>query len=112
MSGYAHVRSGSKADLTAPKSNFRFTPESGLKSDIGPCPKSANNGQADGRSDAEHALVCEQSGCSAGMDENNICVGLPSHLPNKRDQTSQSLARVDWVNGQGFERSGKLDGLD
>jgi ketosteroid isomerase-like protein len=35
-------RSGSKADLTGPKSDFRFTPESGLKSDIAPCPKSAN----------------------------------------------------------------------
>src|SRR5450432_3035615 len=32
----------SKADLTAPKSNFRFAPESGLKSDIAACPKSAN----------------------------------------------------------------------
>jgi hypothetical protein len=29
---------GSKADLTAPKSDFRFTPESGLKTDIAPCP--------------------------------------------------------------------------
>jgi hypothetical protein len=46
------------------------------------------------------------------MDENNICVGLPSPLPNKRDQASQSLARVDRIEGQGFERSGKLDGLD
>ena len=27
-----------KADLTAPKSDFRFTPESGLMSDISPCP--------------------------------------------------------------------------
>jgi hypothetical protein len=32
------VRFGSKADLTAPKSDFRFTPESGLKSDIAPFP--------------------------------------------------------------------------
>jgi hypothetical protein len=31
-------RLGSKADLTAPKSDFRFTPENGLNSDIGPCP--------------------------------------------------------------------------
>jgi hypothetical protein len=31
-------------DLTAPKSNFRFTPESGLKSDIAPCPFRASNG--------------------------------------------------------------------
>src|SRR6266403_2875635 len=35
-------RIGSKAALTAPKSDFRFTPESGLKSDIAPRPKSAN----------------------------------------------------------------------
>ena len=35
------VRCGSKTDLTAPKSNFRSTPESGLKSDISPCPLSA-----------------------------------------------------------------------
>jgi hypothetical protein len=37
-----NVSVGSKADLTAPKSDFRFTPESGLKSDIAPCPKSAD----------------------------------------------------------------------
>ena len=40
----AEVAYGSKGDLTAPKSNFRCTPESGLKSDIPPCPKSAMNG--------------------------------------------------------------------
>jgi hypothetical protein len=39
-----HVRVGSKADLTAPKSDFRFAPESGLKSDIPPCPFRANFG--------------------------------------------------------------------
>jgi hypothetical protein len=33
---------GSNSDLTAQKSNFRSTPESRLKSDISPCPKSAN----------------------------------------------------------------------
>jgi hypothetical protein len=33
---------GSSTDLTAPKSNFRFTPENGLKSDIASCPGSAN----------------------------------------------------------------------
>src|SRR6266404_1573253 len=32
------VRSGSTTDLTALKFDFRFTPESGLKSDISPCP--------------------------------------------------------------------------
>jgi hypothetical protein len=40
--GYVAV--GSKADLTAPKSDFRYTPESGLKTDIAPCPKSAKTG--------------------------------------------------------------------
>ena len=34
----AQVAYRSKADLTAPKSDFRFTPENGLYSDIGPCP--------------------------------------------------------------------------
>jgi len=37
------VANWSKAALTAPKSHFRFAPESGLKSDIAPCPKSAMN---------------------------------------------------------------------
>jgi hypothetical protein len=32
----------SLTDLAAPKSNFRSTPQSGLKSDIAPCPKSAH----------------------------------------------------------------------
>ena len=31
-------RSWVSTDLTAPKFDVRFTPESGLKSDIGPCP--------------------------------------------------------------------------
>src|SRR5260370_26209639 len=38
------IRDGSKAVLTAPKSDFCSTPESGLKSDIAPCPKSAKSG--------------------------------------------------------------------
>jgi hypothetical protein len=40
----SNVRFGSKGDLTAPKSNFRSTSESGLKSDTAPCPFRANNG--------------------------------------------------------------------
>src|SRR6266403_4642677 len=40
---HVFTQRGSKAALTAPKSNFRFTPESGLNSDIAPCP-AANNG--------------------------------------------------------------------
>jgi len=39
-----NVAYGSKADLTPPKSDFRFAPESGLKSDIAPCPFGAMNG--------------------------------------------------------------------
>ena len=35
---------GPKADLTASKSDFRSTPESGLKSDIAPCAKCAISG--------------------------------------------------------------------
>src|SRR6266404_4441749 len=35
---------GSSTDLTAPKFDFRFTPESGLKSDIGPRPVRATSG--------------------------------------------------------------------
>jgi hypothetical protein len=38
-------RKGSKAALSAPTSNFRFAPDSGLKSDIAPCLKSANRRQ-------------------------------------------------------------------
>jgi len=33
----AEVAYGSSADLTVPEVDFRFTPESGLASDIGPC---------------------------------------------------------------------------
>jgi hypothetical protein len=44
MRKLVNVAVGSKAALTAPKTDFRFTPESGLKSDIAPCPKSANTG--------------------------------------------------------------------
>src|SRR5258706_12864075 len=39
---FALVAFGSKAALTVPKSDFSFTPESGLNSDITPCPKSAD----------------------------------------------------------------------
>ncbi len=38
----ANVRDWSSTDLTAPKLDFRSSPESGLESDISPCPKSAN----------------------------------------------------------------------
>ena len=38
-----HVRVGSKADLTAPKSDFRFTTQSGLRTDIAPCPFRADS---------------------------------------------------------------------
>ena len=44
--GRADVAFGSKADLTGPKSDFRFTFESGLKSDIPPCPFRAKTGSS------------------------------------------------------------------
>ena len=47
----------SKAALTAPKTDFRFTPESGLSSDISPCPKSAMCGQGRGPADC-HSGNC------------------------------------------------------
>src|SRR6267154_996307 len=40
----SHFRDGSSTDLTAPKFDFRSSPESGRKSDIGPCPVRARNG--------------------------------------------------------------------
>src|SRR6478736_3907606 len=40
--------------------DFRFTPESGLKSDIAPCPKSATNGS--GEPSFDHFVgACQQS---------------------------------------------------
>jgi hypothetical protein len=38
------VRFGSITEVAAPNFDFRFTPESGLNSDIAPCLKSANCG--------------------------------------------------------------------
>jgi hypothetical protein len=46
----ADVSQGSKADLTAPKYDFRFTPENRLKLDITACPKSAMSGSGVGGS--------------------------------------------------------------
>src|SRR5258705_10591887 len=40
----AKVSFGSSTDLTAPKFDFRSSTESGLKSDIGPCPVRATSG--------------------------------------------------------------------
>ena len=45
-------RSGSSTDLTAHKLDFCFTPQSGLKADIAPCPFRANSGSD--RPKAEH----------------------------------------------------------
>ena len=42
MSGYAHVRNGSKAALTAPKRDFRCSPETGHRPPGRPCPFSAD----------------------------------------------------------------------
>ena len=50
-----NVSFGSKADLTAPDSNFRYTPESGL---IAPCPKSANTDS--GGSDSRRAVTLQE----------------------------------------------------
>jgi hypothetical protein len=49
----ANVSCGSTTDLTAPKFDFRSSPKSGLKSDIGPCPVRAKSG---------HRLGAKQKG--------------------------------------------------
>jgi hypothetical protein len=38
----AHVRSGSNSEVELADADFRFAPDSGLKSDITRCPKSAD----------------------------------------------------------------------
>jgi hypothetical protein len=40
----AHVREGSDSEVELADADFRFTTESGLKSDIAACPKSASSG--------------------------------------------------------------------
>jgi hypothetical protein len=42
LAGRSKVLCGSKGDVTALKCDFRYTPESGLKSDIAACLKCAN----------------------------------------------------------------------
>jgi hypothetical protein len=37
---------------------------------------------------------------------------MPSIVSDQPDQPGQSLAGVDWIEGQGFERAGEPDGLD
>ncbi len=52
MDAQSPCLNGSTTDLTAPKFDFRSSPKSGLKSDMAPCPKSANS-----RSGGENAKV-------------------------------------------------------
>src|SRR6266436_1962280 len=52
---------GSDSDLTAPMSDFRFTPQSRLKPDIAGCPKSAMNG-----SRRAHSITSSAVARSAG----------------------------------------------
>ena len=66
-------RIGSKAALTAPKSNFRFHPESGLTSDIDPSPKSANDRDLAARG---RTIYLE------GIPESNIVSCYACHGPN------------------------------
>src|SRR5258707_8000397 len=63
---HVFTQPGSKAALTAPKSNFRFTPESGLRSDIAPCPKSANNGLMHCGKKASYSITSLASARSVG----------------------------------------------
>ena len=61
----ADVREGSKAVLPALKCDFRFTPASGLKSDIAPCPKSAKSGRSVLIEELALAQKCGYSGSPA-----------------------------------------------
>ena len=56
------VRVGSSTDLTAPKSNFRFTPESGLKSDIARGPKACTQPDIVRDGYSESAVAIRQRG--------------------------------------------------
>ena len=58
---------GPEADLTAPKSDFRFTPESGLRSDIPRRPFRARN---------RYGFSCSQPVGASTTDEDNV---HPSH---------------------------------
>jgi hypothetical protein len=46
-----------KLPLAGSKSNFRFTPESRLNSEIAACPKSANNGSSPDLRGGERSMV-------------------------------------------------------
>ena len=77
-----NVRCGSKADLTARMSDFRFTPQSGLRADIAPCPFGAISGlmhrsnvafnKGAGRRDNG---PCQQPvhQCSASLGTSHLC---------------------------------------
>ena len=75
------VRSGSKPDLTAPKSDFRFSPDSDRTADVAGGPKSANNGHHSARSAAEiegdFALLIADIASRILMQEIDVVVVLP-----------------------------------
>src|SRR6266403_1036145 len=58
----------SKAALTVPKSDFRYTPESGLKTDIAPCPKSAKSGLTTAPKSEQSPRSLPVNGCSLFWD--------------------------------------------
>jgi len=82
--GLIFTQPGSRADLTGPQSDFRFTPESGLKSDIRPCPFRANSGsRVYGRIVAERVPKAARGGghtasCDAGQGSSTILPPSPS----------------------------------
>jgi hypothetical protein len=59
-----NVSFGSSTDLAAPKFDFRSSPESGLKSDIGPCPFGANTGSLHRLLDCQSAFKFDPSSAS------------------------------------------------
>ena len=53
--------------------------------------------------------VCEQRGCSAGVNEDDVLLGRDSILANVIDQAGHALAAVRWIEQDAFRSSQPLN---
>ena len=83
----ADVCSGSSTDLAAPKFDFRSSPESGLRSDIGPCPFGANSG-----SETFHSITWSARARSNGGTVRPSRFGRPMRSCVVNSRTRSTLA--------------------